>query len=392
MSVSYKELRDVLNAHGGNVGSRHSDFFSEKAKINKWSWYKPITCGKQFDATEDDYYNNDDGFTLDAVRCGVGYGYGELFDGIESEAFWAYKVPTEMRIGDYRGYDASKTVEDWRMRIAIDGKGYGGTPIEVNQKGKYHIHLNSAMGGVELLKKIKTLNEQRLDIGVIVTDGVYDDENPLENWWWWKCCEIHAYSDGLDMLIDQSVFDAGKEYRLMVGLMVSEGELTDGSWQQFVIDSDAREFYPITSEYVWVRVLPHLLFNPLSWVLLSQGMEDAYYSSLTQIDGGWEVTGLHFSLTFGLKSDYAEKSFNLLYEVGFGDLDDDDNETFVKLAEGSVPMAVGKSNDIVFENLHGITNKSQPIIYEDVHLVVKLRALYGGVAFDDVRNIIIGIG
>ena len=29
--ISYKEIRNVLNANGGNVGSRHSDFFSEKA-------------------------------------------------------------------------------------------------------------------------------------------------------------------------------------------------------------------------------------------------------------------------------------------------------------------------------------------------------------------------
>ena len=30
--ISYKEIRNVLNAHGGNVGSKHSDFSRKRRK------------------------------------------------------------------------------------------------------------------------------------------------------------------------------------------------------------------------------------------------------------------------------------------------------------------------------------------------------------------------
>ena len=53
--ISYKTIRNVLNAHGGNVGSKHSDFFSEKAKINKWSKRKPVEHQKMFKLTDEDF-------------------------------------------------------------------------------------------------------------------------------------------------------------------------------------------------------------------------------------------------------------------------------------------------------------------------------------------------
>lgn len=98
--ISYKEIRNVLNAHGGNVGSRHSDFFSEKAKINKWSKRKPVEHQKMFKLTDEDFASVNWGWKAES--------YANPFRMIDAWCgdFWSYTLPSgNLRISDFIGYD-----------------------------------------------------------------------------------------------------------------------------------------------------------------------------------------------------------------------------------------------------------------------------------------------
>lgn len=98
--ISYKMLRDILNAHGGSVGNRHSDYFSEKANINKWSKRKPVSHQSMFKLTDEDFASVNWGWEAKSYNSPF-----ELIDAWLGD-FWPYTPPTEnMRISDYINYD-----------------------------------------------------------------------------------------------------------------------------------------------------------------------------------------------------------------------------------------------------------------------------------------------
>lgn len=95
-NLRQEDIRDTLNAGGGNVGDNALDYFTERAKINMWSKNKPFRCNKDF-ANDMDRYNAYYGLNIETS----GYSYAIPRGGnIEP-----------CRLDDFRGY----------MRNAPDG-------------------------------------------------------------------------------------------------------------------------------------------------------------------------------------------------------------------------------------------------------------------------------
>ena len=109
-NVNVQEIGSILNAAGGSVNiNQPLTFFTTAAKINKWSFYKPVSYAKDFDMTELDFKNADDGFVFTDYAS-----IDNLITALNNNSVWDYRLPTggsssPYRLGDFRGYDTEAT-------------------------------------------------------------------------------------------------------------------------------------------------------------------------------------------------------------------------------------------------------------------------------------------
>ncbi|MBG9215051.1 hypothetical protein E7X19_19610 [Bacteroides fragilis] len=87
------DVRDTLNAGGGSVGDHSEDYFSDRARINIWSWLKPIELDNRFPTLEQRKLLS--GFFLSEVNTPWN---------IPVKVF-KYRLPSSFfRIADFTGY------------------------------------------------------------------------------------------------------------------------------------------------------------------------------------------------------------------------------------------------------------------------------------------------
>lgn len=70
-NLKWDDIRDTLNANGGNVNNSAVTAFQSSANINKWSKYKAVRLNENF-PSYDTYYTVQDGL--------CGFGGFEMFD------------------------------------------------------------------------------------------------------------------------------------------------------------------------------------------------------------------------------------------------------------------------------------------------------------------------
>lgn len=100
--LKVSDVRDTLNAKGGVTNNKFRSLFSSSAKINKWSFYKPVVHEKLFNLTDQDFYNVNDGFEFTEYTS-----FNDLAVDLTNNNVWKYNPPTQLnRIGDFRGYDS----------------------------------------------------------------------------------------------------------------------------------------------------------------------------------------------------------------------------------------------------------------------------------------------
>lgn len=111
------DIRDTLNAYGGNVSNKTTSFFKPEANINKWSKHKPIVSPKLFLPFDDVKWGEQDGSTPNAILGDNNNtaGLESVFNTTSTEDDWFnYTLPTggtsqPLRKGDFRGYRADAT-------------------------------------------------------------------------------------------------------------------------------------------------------------------------------------------------------------------------------------------------------------------------------------------
>ena len=102
-SLRVEDIRDTLNANGGNVGNDVVSYFGEDAKINPFSTKKPFVSAELY---TDEWKS---GFVLDHTVIPYRLRY-ELPTGGESSPY---------RLGDYRGYDAKMKPSLYPNELAV---------------------------------------------------------------------------------------------------------------------------------------------------------------------------------------------------------------------------------------------------------------------------------
>lgn len=103
------DIRDTLNANGGNVSNVIYTFFTPSANINMWSKYKPVPLTEDFPDFASNWWKGNSG------NCGISIPQYNSMDDIYNATVgttngWMYTLPTggsyePFRLGDFRGYD-----------------------------------------------------------------------------------------------------------------------------------------------------------------------------------------------------------------------------------------------------------------------------------------------
>lgn len=102
-NLKWDDIRDTLNANGGNVNNSAVTAFQSSANINKWSKYKPVRLNQPF-PSYDTYWKAQNGYCgLVPAKCGA-----DWISDIQTLE-WEYELPRggeseSYRLGDYRGY------------------------------------------------------------------------------------------------------------------------------------------------------------------------------------------------------------------------------------------------------------------------------------------------
>lgn len=95
------EIRDTLNKYGGVTDNDFGSKFRKTAKINKWSFYKPVNHENLFSLTDQDFYDVNDGFEYTEYTS-----FDDLAIDLTNNNVWRYNPITKpFRMGDFRGYD-----------------------------------------------------------------------------------------------------------------------------------------------------------------------------------------------------------------------------------------------------------------------------------------------
>lgn len=102
-NLRVEDIRDTLNANGGNVGNDVVSFFGEDAKINPFSTKKPFVSAELY---TDEWKS---GFVLDHTLIPYRLRY-ELPKGGEESPY---------RLGDFRGYDAKVRPQLWPNELSV---------------------------------------------------------------------------------------------------------------------------------------------------------------------------------------------------------------------------------------------------------------------------------
>lgn len=102
------DIRDTLNANGGNVSNVIYTFFTPSANINMWSKYKPVPLTEDFPDFESNWWKGNSG------NCGINITQYNSMDEVYNATTgtlngWSYTLPSggsyePFRLGDFRGY------------------------------------------------------------------------------------------------------------------------------------------------------------------------------------------------------------------------------------------------------------------------------------------------
>lgn len=112
-NLKAEDIRDTLNAGGGNVGNNTLDYFTDAANINPDSKEKPMEIDAPFDISDAQKRNACYGFDIPTSTLPDNSLY---FANPTALGEWEYRLPTGLkRLGDFRGYDYKVRVEkgDW---------------------------------------------------------------------------------------------------------------------------------------------------------------------------------------------------------------------------------------------------------------------------------------
>lgn len=121
-NVTMSSIRDTLNAAGGSVGNNLESFFTEEAKINKWSKYKPTIYYNQPFLDDDRRWKG--GNELCGFRSGsiVFSSVENLVTAYKNSATFVYDIPSggvaePMRLGDFRLYKTDAEAPIWDFYV-----------------------------------------------------------------------------------------------------------------------------------------------------------------------------------------------------------------------------------------------------------------------------------
>lgn len=111
IGIRYSDIRATLNAGGGAVTGKLSTAFGVAAKINKWSYHKPMAIAKLFGVTDADILAVDNGISNIAAMVKDGHYAAGSVANTQDRLIFALpdgSASQPYRLTDFAGYDPTQ--------------------------------------------------------------------------------------------------------------------------------------------------------------------------------------------------------------------------------------------------------------------------------------------
>lgn len=304
-NVTWDDIRDTLNFHGGSVDNNVSSAFKETAKVNPWSKYKPVPYREAFTESSPNWYMGDNWF------CGLKFSTSDYLNDYKNNTAFKWDNPkggelSPYRLGDFRRYNAKATP-------FIKSRIKKGTQLKFNyqEQKDFTIIVEFRPSSLDeiTLKDLDTALHNKSDSIYLCMD-VYND-NPLEG----------LASFDRTIKAEKPLMQGGTSIRIAI----SEGDIGTSRYGVFYLKEDSypiimpipfdNDNYPVFSYRVTNDFLVSALINAIA------NIESGSWFDLTgQVSSGnsFITTGLQsIQLKIEVKNDSTTRTINLRSDVNF---------------------------------------------------------------------------
>lgn len=288
-------IRDVLNAAGGNVTNEVITFFKPEANINKWSKHKPVYYPNSSPLTEQEFKLANYGFNPNNIARTT-TPKAVMDEAIAGTDWYPYVLPTggsnsPYRLSDFCGYTTNAAAP--YSAIAYDGA-VQSFPANIN----YEFIINS-----DSQIKISDLASFENIAGVLHYGILWTNDN--STYYLFRSAKFDEDNGTESVSVTLTVPKAGTYHFLAVYTNVaSEYGNTD-------VSNTAEYFVPLPGTYKKVTVSQKTVYG----VIAVSNIGSPYYISGSQTISGFN-SYVKFNLTFPNGSTpYCAYKFGLYFEI-----------------------------------------------------------------------------
>ena len=369
-----KNIGQVLNSAGGSVNQNQPlTYFQADAKINDNSRYKPVSYGKNFDMTDNDFYAVDWGFSIPTYS-----NFGTMKTAIKNGETWTYVRPSggsssPYRLGDFRGYDTEAQVPFKMEAPNGDGATIGGSLRLLLHEDLTDIVKWAKFSGYQ------GTNIQYLNCGIYISENGYyfpfTDTNQglsMNDLDWEK----------LSITIPSNIFSTGKTYTAYLVLTTWDGANGGRTW-----------YYPSDTDYGswWImKKGAEVMFsvvsapNPLDYI-----NTDGYGSGrMSYVSGYYSISNVSITLSVSASSSLGSTSGTLSAEVvvpnNYNGGTSVSSKTIASFSFSNVTSGFNSTKTASGSNFNLLTSKE-----ESVNANLNITYVAGGKTYTETRGLII---
>lgn len=368
-NIRFSKIRNVVSMANNNFDSIFKN-------PNKWSFRKPINCDRMFKTTEQDYFDNNDGFTFNTVTVRGNNGLKEFFRAIKEHDFYNYEKPVlkYKRMGDFRSYNESATISDWTFNAYVYNPTFNKDLEQLSIKIVPYLENGYS---IDFLTQFREFRGNEYDCGFIIIPSSEDEDDVsgIDSLLYYNCgfydfasqlnLNLRSLQDNVDYNIYFTIADRDEDVPL--GLNV----LSDAFDYEI-------NFYTIPCYHGSFKAIGNVQ-NIAKLVSVTQTSTVDAYWQFKPFDDIYELTSLSFSCVAHLDSSYTgSDALVRIYVTPQG------SQQILAEFVGTIRSG-GNSSEMVVNNWNGYVSEN---IEDDEELKLEARivASKSGYSFEDTKQ------
>lgn len=278
--ITVSLVRNTLGENKNDVGQ-----LCTSNKINKWSFYKPITSNKLI-LTDADFYAVNDGFTAQSYNNAI-----DCWNAIINGETWTHQTAeAPYRLGDFRGYDHNAN-PFLGMAFMDQGQARKGETRLIENSGT--MDLQQIYNNFQFFNAIANQHGDNYCLGLLLNDKWTGNDMSV---YFYRICSILDYdSERLPFTVPSDLNAYDKTYKF-VPVISSYMQTSDGSCSYHSLnnpDTVSSFWYPFPSN-VFQLYLKNENWTPTPAFTMNVNMDwvsfDYTFPEITNLTGQFTFT------------------------------------------------------------------------------------------------------